>query len=166
MRFRPCGRRRRAGALAEGVITLPLHLMLMLRAVETGIVVFSLHEISETTHQRDSKGICQGSPALSELNRGLSGPTALWCIRSSTSSLVTTNQSFLSTLNRCSVTIQVTWPEGGNDAEQRVTNLVGTSWTSMTNRTFDSPTHLLPASATIPIAHCPGKEVSHAWFSA
>ena len=57
MRFRPCGRRRRAGALAEGVVTLPLHLMLMLGTVETGIAVFSLHEISEAAHQWASKDI-------------------------------------------------------------------------------------------------------------
>jgi hypothetical protein len=127
--------------------------MLMLGTVQTGIAVFSLHEISEAAHQGASKYICQGSLALNELMGGPSGPTAFCGIGSFSSWIVTTIQSFLSALNPSSVTIRVTWPEGGNDAEQRVTNLVGTTWTSMTKWVFGSPTHILAASSTILIAH-------------
>jgi hypothetical protein len=81
------------------------------------------------------------------------GPTAFCGIGTFRSSIVTTIQSFLSTLNHSSVTIHVTWPEGGNDAERRIANLVDTTWTSMTKWVFGSPTHILAASSTILITH-------------
>src|SRR3954463_2164209 len=99
MRYRLCRRRRRGGALVEGVITTMVLLMLMLGTVDMGVAVFRMHVISEAARQGARRAICQGALALPKYNGGPWGPTAFSGNGSSSNPIVTTIQPFMNTLD-------------------------------------------------------------------
>jgi hypothetical protein len=155
MRYRSYKRSRRGGAIAEGVLTTSVLLTLMLGMIDMGIAVFRMHVISEAARQGARTAICQGVTALSNFNGGPWGPTAVSIngIGGSSDPRVTTIQPFLSTLDPASVSINVTWPDGDNKVEHRVTFQVNTTWTPMMTWIFGSPTYTLTAQSTMLIAH-------------
>jgi Flp pilus assembly protein TadG len=151
MRYRSYKRRRRGGAIAEGVLTTSVLLSLMLGMIDMGIAVFRMHVISEAARQGARRAIVHGGTPSNKL--GGWGATSFSGSGTSTDPKVTEIQPFLSTLDPSSVTINVTWPDGDNNVEHRVTYQVNTTWTPMMTWIFGSPTYTLTAQSTMLIAH-------------
>lgn len=153
MRPRSFRRRRRGAALVEAVLTTMAFFTLLLGAIDMGTAVFRMHVVSEAARQGARRAACQGSLAPSKLNGGPWGPTAFSGNGSSTNKAVTSNLGYLSGLNPSATTINVTWPDGKNTAESRVTYQVSTTWTPMITWVFGSPTYTLSGTSTMLIAH-------------
>jgi hypothetical protein len=130
-------------------------LSLMLGMIDMGIAVFRMHVISEAARQGARRAICQGisPPTPSKLNGGPWGPTAFSGDGNSSNPIVTTISNYFAGLDPSQVTINVTWPDGNNKLESRVTYQVSTTWTPMITWIFGSPTYNLTASSTMLILH-------------
>jgi Flp pilus assembly protein TadG len=150
MRYQLCKRRRRGGALAEAAITTSVLLSLMFGTVDMGVAVFRMHVISEAARQGARRAIVHGSLAN---QLGVWPASAFSASGTSTDPKVTEIQPYLAGLDLSQVTINITWPDAGNQPEQRVTYQVSTTWTPMMTWIFGSPTYTLNASSTMPIAH-------------
>jgi Flp pilus assembly protein TadG len=153
MRLKTAIRRRRGASLVETAITTTVLMMLMLGMVDMGVAITRMHLISEASRQGARKAIVQGSLAPSSLNGGPWGPTAFSGNGNSTDPKVTLIQAYLTGLNLSTVTVNVTWPDGNNKTESRVTYQVGTTWNPMMTWIFGNPTINLSAQSTMPIAH-------------
>jgi Flp pilus assembly protein TadG len=153
MRQKSGRRRRRGGVLVESVITTMALLSLMLGMIDMGIAVFRTHVISEAARQGARRAICQGALAPSKLNGGPWGPSAFSGDGNSSNKMVTMISGYMAGLDPSQVTINVTWPDGNNKVESRVTYQVSTTWTPMITWIFGSPSFNLSASSTMLIAH-------------
>jgi hypothetical protein len=150
MRLRSGRRRRRGGAIAEGIITSSVLLMLIMGAVDLGVATFRMHVVSEAARQGARRAIVHGVKAD---RLGSWGPSAFSGSGTSTDPKVTEIQGYLASLDPSTVTINVTWPDGGNKVEQRVTYQVSTTWTPMMGWIFGSSTYTLTGQSTMLIAH-------------
>jgi len=161
MRQRSVNKRRRGRVLYEWVITTMVFMSLMLGMLDMGVAVFHMHVLSDAARQGARKACCQGSLAPAGLNGGPWGPPSglgspynpFSDNGNSSSPIVTSIQGYLTGLDPSQVTINVSWPDGNNKAESRVTYQVSTTWTPMITWIFGAPTRTLSASSTMLIAH-------------
>jgi hypothetical protein len=139
--------------LAESVITTMVLATLTFGMIDMGIAIFRMHVVSEAARQGARRASCQGSLAPGKLNGGPWGPSSFSGNGNSSSNIVTTISGYLTGLDLANTTINVTWPDGGNKAEQHVTYQVSTTWTPMITWVFGSPTYTLSGTSTMLITH-------------
>jgi Flp pilus assembly protein TadG len=153
MRLKVARRRRRGAAFVEAIITTSILLTLMLGLIDMGVAVTRMHLISEASRQGARKAVCQGSLALAALNGGPWGPAAFTGNGNSGDPKVTSVKPYLTGLDLSKVTVNVTWPDGSNAAEKRVTYQVSTTWKPMMTWIIGNPSFNLSAESTMLIAH-------------
>ncbi len=168
--MRPRSKRanRRGAALVEAALVTSAFLALALGTVDLGTAVFQNHMVSEASRQGARIASVHGSLAPPGWN---GGPwlTAYSGTGSSTEDIPTAIRSAgaLTGLNPSNVTISVSWPTGGNSAQNgdTVQVTVSTTWTPVYSYPilvssgyiyiFGSPPqpHTLSATSIMPIAH-------------
>jgi Flp pilus assembly protein TadG len=147
--------KRRGGTLVESTFTTLAFMALLLGTVDMGVGIMRMHIVSEAARQGARKAIVQGDKNYtpSKFNGGAWGPSAFTDNGNSSSPIVTTIKPYLTGLDPSQVTINVTWPDGNNNLESRVTYQVSTTWSPMITWVFGSPTYTLTGTSTMQIAH-------------
>jgi hypothetical protein len=153
MKPRLVRRERRGGTLIESTFTTLAFMALMLGTIDMGVGILRMHIVSEASRQGARKAIVQGVNAQSAFNGGPWGPSAFSGNGNSSSPIVTSIKAYLTGLDPSQVTINVTWPDGNNKVESRVTYQVSTTWSPMITWVFGTPTNTLSAKSTMQIAH-------------
>jgi hypothetical protein len=124
---------------------------LLLGAIDMGVAIMRMHIVSEAARQGARKAIVHGGTPGNLL--GAWGPTAFSGNGNSSDPKVASNSAYFTGLDPSQVTINLTWPDGNNNVESRVTYQVSTTWTPMITWVFGSPTYTLSGSSTMQIAH-------------
>jgi Flp pilus assembly protein TadG len=148
---------RRGASVVEAVFTISSFLALALGMVDLGFAVFQNHVVSEASRQGARIASVHGSLAPSGWHGGHWGTTAYSGAGNSTDAIPTaiSGAGALTGLDPANVTIAVSWPDGGNNAQNgdRVQVTVSTTWTPVFGSIFGSSPYTLSATSIMPIAH-------------
>jgi Flp pilus assembly protein TadG len=155
MRVRARRSRRRGAAMTEAAIILPVFLTLALGTIDLGLAVFENHCVAEASRQGARVASVHGALAT---QLGTWGTTQYSGAGNSSDTIPTAFNSagIFTGLNPAKVTVTVTWPDGGNSAQDgdRVQVAVSTTWKPLFTYVFGSKTSVtLSATSIMPIAH-------------
>jgi Flp pilus assembly protein TadG len=141
-------------ALVEGAMVMTVFLTLVLGAIDLGTAVFRQHILSEAARQGARAAIVHGSLAPSSWNGGPWGTTTYGPVAANTSSSqAQAVAAYLGGMNPADVQVTISWPDGSNAAESRVTVTLTTPWTPLMGFIFGSPSITLTGASTMQIAH-------------
>ena len=132
-------------------------LLLAFGMIDLGYAVVQRQLVSEAARQGARLASVHGSLAPSGWSGGVWGTTAYSGAGNSTDAIPTAinRAGVLAGLNPANVTIAVSWPDGGNVAQDgdRVQVTVSTTWTPVVGSLFGSSSVALSATSIMPIAH-------------
>ena len=111
-------RRRRAAAIIEAAIVLPVCLLLLLGMLEISIALTRHTVMAEAARRVARAAIVHGDHATAA--QGQWGPTTLEIDAAEDHPAAAAVRDFLMTLEPSQVQINVQWPDGGNEPEDRV----------------------------------------------
>ena len=140
--------------MAEAAIILPVFLFLALGTIDLGLAVFQNHAVAEASRQGARVASVHGSLAT---QLGTWGTTTYSGAGNSTDTIPTAMSSagVFTGLKAANVTVTVSWPDSGNNAQNgdRVEVAVSTTWTPLVTYIFGGRTITLSATSIVPIAH-------------
>jgi hypothetical protein len=152
---------RQGATITEFTIVMTALVTLILGAIDLGTAVFRMHVLSNAAREGVRKAIVHGQFASSGWNQGPWGPGSTYpssvpyTVNAGTSSdtIASTIQPYLTGMSPSQVTIAVAWPDNNNYVESRVQVTVSTTWQPLLLFIFGNITVNLSASSTMPIAH-------------
>jgi Flp pilus assembly protein TadG len=111
-------RRRRAAAVIEAAIVLPICLLLLFGMLELSMALVRHTVMSEAARRIARTAIVHGANATA--SQGKWGPTALAIDAADDHPAAAAVRDVLMTLDPSQVQINIQWPDGGNQPEDRV----------------------------------------------
>jgi hypothetical protein len=143
--------------MVEAVIAAATFFAAGLGMIDLGVAVFQNHLVSEASRQAARIAAVHGSMAPSTWNGGAWGTTAYSGSGNSSDTIPTTlrNAGVLAGLHSANVTIAMSWPDNGNNANagNRIQVTVSTTWTPLYAHVFGGSARTLSATSIEPIAH-------------
>ena len=154
-------RKRRGATMVETVIVLSLLILLGYGLLDLGMALFRSHTLSNAAHQLGRQAIVHGALADQLGDWGpdtvhtVAGAVAIEAEDSSWEAIRETVRGSVAGINPDDVTIDVQWPDGGNDPREgdRVQVTVKTPFRPISTFLFGNPAFDLTASTTMSIAH-------------
>ena len=141
-------RSRRGAALAETSIVLVTFLILVFGMIDLGIMVSRSQSLAEAARNGARAAIVRGEFATSPL-----GPTAISGVASDSNAIANALRPQLILMDPTQVRLQATWPDGGNEVNQRVHVTISADFTPITTFIFGAPTWTLQGDSEMYIAH-------------
>jgi Flp pilus assembly protein TadG len=114
--------RRRGAALVEGTLVLGVFLVIIFATCDLGLAVLRQNSLAAAARRLARAAIVHGDNAGPQLSEW--GPAAYVQTAAHASEPAAAVRPVLVTLNPANVSINVTWPDGGNKTGQRVTAVV------------------------------------------
>lgn len=134
--------------MAETAIVLVTFLMLVFGMIDLGIMVSRSQSLSEAARNGARTAIVRGEFSTSPL-----GPTAFSGVASDSNAIADKIRPQLILMDPTQVRVNVTWPDGGNEINQRVHVTVSADFTPITTFIFGAPTWTLQGDSEMYIAH-------------
>lgn len=141
-------RSRRGATLTETSIVLMVFLLLVFGMLDLGIMVTRSQSLSEAARNGAREAIVHGEYAISPL-----GPSSLTCVASDSNAIADKIRPQLLLMDPAQVRINATWPDGGNEINQRVHVRVEADFTPIMTFIFGAPTWTLHGDSEMYIAH-------------
>jgi Flp pilus assembly protein TadG len=154
MLLRPSYPRRKAATMVETALVFTAFMMLIVGSIDLGVAVFRYHVLSDAARIGVRKAIVHGSNASSSWNGGPWGTTTYGPKAANDSDVkAQAIAPYLVGMDTSKVNVTISWPDGSNAPEKKVTVTLSTTWTPILGFIFGSPTYTLSASSTMLIAH-------------
>lgn len=145
------GRRVRRGAtLTETAIVLMIFLVLIFGMLDLGIMVARQQMLAQAARSGARAAIVRGEYA--DL-LGPMGPTAITGYASDSHAVAAAARPHLLLMTPSSVRLNVSWPDGSNEFDQRVRVSTSADFTPLITFLFGSPTWTLTGTSEMHIAH-------------
>jgi hypothetical protein len=154
MKIRRKTRARRGTSMAEAIVVLLVFLTMILSMMDLAIAVFRHHVVAEAARMGARTASVHGSLCPSAWNGGPWGTAQFGPVDgNSTANQAACVTPYLSGLNASSVNITMTWPDGKNTAESRVSVTVSTTWTPIMTSIFGGNARTLSGNSVMLITH-------------
>jgi Flp pilus assembly protein TadG len=139
---------RRGATLTETTIVLMVFLVLVFGMIDLGIMVSRSQSLSEAARSGAREAIVRGEFAISPL-----GPSAFTGVASDSNAICDKIRPQLLLMDPAQARVNVTWPDGGNEINQRVHVRVEADFTPIMTFIFGAPTWTLHGDSEMYIAH-------------
>jgi Flp pilus assembly protein TadG len=150
MRLLPKASNRRGATLVEAAIVLPVFLTIIIGMIDLGMGVFQANMLSEAARQGARKAVVHGALATSAM--GVWGPGTYTDHANGAGAIAQAIKPYLVGIDPSTVTITVTWLDGGNAEDNRVRVALTHTYQPITTYVVQG-TIPLSASSTMPVAH-------------
>jgi hypothetical protein len=121
--------------------------------IDLGLGMYYAHVLSEAARQGARVASVHGANALSSWNGGAWGPSTYTGTADSTDYHAQAIAAYLPGMDKSQVNITMSWPDGSNAVEKRVTVDLRATWTPVVGSVFGIPSVNLGAGSTMLIAH-------------
>ncbi len=143
--------RRRGAALVEGTLVLGVFLVIIFAICDLGLAVLRQNALAAAARRLARSAIVHGDSAGPQLSEW--GPATYVDTAAHASEPAAAVRPVLVTLNPANVSINVTWPDGGNRTGQRVTAVVTCQHAPILPFLFGSGPLQLRGDSTMRIEH-------------
>ena len=144
-------RQRRGTALVEGTIVLGVFLVIILATCDFGLAVLRRNALAEAARRVTRAAIVHGDNAGPQLSEW--GPNTYTNTAADNSEIAAAARPVLVTLSPANVSINTSWPDGGNKTGQRITAVVTYQHVPMLPFLFGSSPLQLRGESTMRIEH-------------
>jgi Flp pilus assembly protein TadG len=144
-------RDRRGVAAVEGALILSALMLLLFVLLDLGLAVCRYNILSATARNLARAAIVRGADAAPQLPAW--GPNSYAGNAADSSAMATVAANWLATMSPEDVSVQLTWPDGDNQPNHRVTVQLGYSHQFLTSSLGLGNSVLLQAQSTMLIAH-------------
>lgn len=142
---------RRGAALLECALVLPVFLLVIFASLDLGLAVFRHNALSAAARYLARESALHG--ALAPPQRTTWGPTLFTGTGADASEPSQAIQRYLATFNAAAVQVQINWPDGDTQPDDRVQATVNYAQTSLLGSLFGYGTLNLQATSTMHILH-------------
>jgi Flp pilus assembly protein TadG len=140
--------------MVEAALIVTVFLALVTGTIDLAVGVFRQHVLTHAARQGVRQAIVHGELAPSSWKGGKWGPTTYGPVAANDSNpKAQAIAPYLAGMDPANVQVTMTWPDGNNEVESRVTVTLTTTWTPVMGFVFGSRTVTLSASSTMRIAH-------------
>lgn len=145
---------RRGAVTVEVAIILMVFLTLIFGMLDLAIAVFRHHVISEAVRMGARQAAVHGSLAPSNWNGGPWGPASFGPVAATSDDVkVAAITPYLGGMDPATVNVSMSWPDGKNTAESRVSVTISTSWSPIMGFIFGNSSQPMQATSVMLIAH-------------